>query len=159
MRSEKRRTLGPKMSLLSLTMFSSVNICMILLEDPLSRYCFYFQIHYLEISDPLGQGKADFGHFSLFLLPISFSYFLIIVPILVHVQLPSHIKLRYSTGQLNDDATFRKKKGKCKEGEIDSESEVLKVASDESRLSTLDIFAGCGGLSEGLEQSGRLAYN
>ncbi|XP_057806538.1 DNA (cytosine-5)-methyltransferase 1B-like [Salvia miltiorrhiza] len=68
-------------------------------------------------------------------------------------QLPSHIKLQYSTGQLNDDATFRKKKGKCKEGEND-DKEPEKVVSDEHRLTTLDIFAGCGGLSEGLEQSG-----
>ncbi|KAL0387277.1 UNVERIFIED_CONTAM: DNA (cytosine-5)-methyltransferase 1B [Sesamum radiatum] len=69
-------------------------------------------------------------------------------------DLPSHIKLRYSTGQLNDDSTSRKKKGKCKEGEIDSESAKMKEASEGNRLSTLDIFAGCGGLSEGLEQSG-----
>ncbi|KAL0348175.1 UNVERIFIED_CONTAM: DNA (cytosine-5)-methyltransferase 1B [Sesamum angustifolium] len=69
-------------------------------------------------------------------------------------QLPSHIKLRYSTGRLNDDSTSRKKKGKCKEGEIDSESAKMKEASEGNRLSTLDIFAGCGGLSEGLEQSG-----
>ncbi|KAL2231357.1 UNVERIFIED_CONTAM: DNA (cytosine-5)-methyltransferase 1B [Sesamum indicum] len=68
-------------------------------------------------------------------------------------QLPSHIKLRYSTRQLNDDSTSRKK-GKCKEGEIDSESAKMKEASEGNRLSTLDIFAGCGGLSEGLEQSG-----
>lgn len=66
-------------------------------------------------------------------------------------QLPSHIKLQYSAGQQNDDATFRKKKGKCKEGENNSEPE--KVASAGNRLSTLDIFAGCGGLSQGLEQS------
>ncbi|KAL0412823.1 UNVERIFIED_CONTAM: DNA (cytosine-5)-methyltransferase 1B [Sesamum radiatum] len=59
-------------------------------------------------------------------------------------QLPSHIKLRYSTGQLNDDSTSRKKKGKCKEGEIDSESAKMKEASEGNRLSTLDIFAGCG---------------
>lgn len=72
------------------------------------------------------------------------------------MQLPSNIKLQYSTGQ-NDDATLRKKKGKCKEVENDSEPE--KVASEQNRLSTLDIFAGCGGLSEGLGQSGRLAYN
>ncbi|CAK9149524.1 unnamed protein product [Ilex paraguariensis] len=64
-------------------------------------------------------------------------------------QLPSHIKLRYSTGKA-DDATSRKKKGKCKEGENDVDVEKLKAA----RLSTLDIFAGCGGLSEGLQQSG-----
>lgn len=69
------------------------------------------------------------------------------------MQLPPHIKLCYSTGQLNNDAISRKKKGKCKEGEI----EELKEASKGNRLNTLDIFAGCGGLSEGLEQSGKLA--
>ncbi|KAI3448394.1 hypothetical protein Pfo_005059, partial [Paulownia fortunei] len=68
-------------------------------------------------------------------------------------QLPSHIKLRYSTGQLNDAAISRKK-GKCKEGESDSEFVKLKDASQGNCLTTLDIFAGCGGLSEGLEQSG-----
>ncbi|KAL8470986.1 hypothetical protein ACS0TY_033531 [Phlomoides rotata] len=65
-------------------------------------------------------------------------------------QLPPHIKLCYSTGQLNNDAMSRKKKGKGKEGEIEEQKEVSKG----NRLSTLDIFAGCGGLSEGLEQSG-----
>ncbi|KAG6384838.1 hypothetical protein SASPL_153657 [Salvia splendens] len=67
-------------------------------------------------------------------------------------QLPSNIKLQYSTGKSNDDSASRKKKGKCKEGENDTEPE--KVVSNEHRLTTLDIFAGCGGLSEGLEQSG-----
>ncbi|KAL6501336.1 Class I-like SAM-binding methyltransferase superfamily [Orobanche hederae] len=70
-------------------------------------------------------------------------------------QLPSNIKIRYSTEQLNNDSTTsRKNKGKCKEGEIDSEFPKLKEASQGSRLTTLDIFAGCGGLSEGLEQAG-----
>lgn len=71
------------------------------------------------------------------------------------MQLPPNIKLCYSSGQLNNDDMSRKKKGKCKEGEI----EELKEASKENRLSTLDIFAGCGGLSEGLEQSGMLSFN
>ncbi|CAA3027627.1 DNA (cytosine-5)-methyltransferase 1B-like [Olea europaea subsp. europaea] len=69
-------------------------------------------------------------------------------------QLPSHIKLQYSSGKLNDDAMSRKKKGKGKEGENDSEEGKLKEASQEDLLATLDIFAGCGGLSEGLKQSG-----
>ncbi|KAK6143798.1 hypothetical protein DH2020_024146 [Rehmannia glutinosa] len=69
-------------------------------------------------------------------------------------QLPSHIKIKYSTGKLNDDATSRKNKGKCKEGEIEPEFAKLKEASQGNRLTTLDIFAGCGGLSEGLEQAG-----
>ncbi|XP_059647244.1 DNA (cytosine-5)-methyltransferase 1 [Cornus florida] len=67
-------------------------------------------------------------------------------------QMPSHVKLRYSTGKVNDDATSRKKKGKCKEGENDLVEKPKE--SFENRLATLDIFAGCGGLSEGLEQSG-----
>ncbi|GFP95055.1 DNA (cytosine-5)-methyltransferase 1b [Phtheirospermum japonicum] len=70
-------------------------------------------------------------------------------------QLPSQIKIRYSTGQVNTDASSsRKNKGKCKEGEVDSESVKLNETSQGTRLTTLDIFAGCGGLSEGLEQSG-----
>uniref|UniRef100_A0A5B6YSJ6 DNA (cytosine-5)-methyltransferase n=1 Tax=Davidia involucrata TaxID=16924 RepID=A0A5B6YSJ6_DAVIN len=68
-------------------------------------------------------------------------------------QLPSDIRLRYSTGKVDDDATSRKKKGKSKEGENDS-VEKPKEASKENRLATLDIFSGCGGLSEGLQQSG-----
>ncbi|KAG7952343.1 hypothetical protein I3843_12G053400 [Carya illinoinensis] len=68
-------------------------------------------------------------------------------------QLPAHIKLRYSTGDADGVAASRKKKGKCKEGE-DLEYEKQREASWENRLATLDIFAGCGGLSEGLQQSG-----
>lgn len=70
-------------------------------------------------------------------------------------QLPAHIKLRYSTGKLDSDAVSRKKKGKSKEGETDLEIEKPIEASQEKRLATLDIFAGCGGLSEGLHQSGK----
>ncbi|KAK9292062.1 hypothetical protein L1049_020016 [Liquidambar formosana] len=69
-------------------------------------------------------------------------------------QLPAHIKLKYSTGKVVDVAATRKKKGKCKEGEDDLEVEKQSDASQEHRLATLDIFAGCGGLSEGLQQSG-----
>ncbi|GER28336.1 cytosine-specific methyltransferase [Striga asiatica] len=69
-------------------------------------------------------------------------------------QLPSHVKIKYSTGCLNNDATSKKNKGKCKEGEIDSNDVELKEASQGHRLTTLDIFAGCGGLSQGLEQAG-----
>ncbi|PON45428.1 C-5 cytosine methyltransferase [Parasponia andersonii] len=68
-------------------------------------------------------------------------------------QLSAHIKLRYSTGKFSDAAS-RKKKGKSKEGENDLEIEKQIEASQEKRLATLDIFAGCGGLSEGLHQSG-----
>lgn len=69
--------------------------------------------------------------------------------------MPAHIKLRYSTGDADGVAASRKKKGKCKEGE-DLEYEKQREASWENRLATLDIFAGCGGLSEGLQQSGKL---
>ncbi|PON37520.1 C-5 cytosine methyltransferase [Trema orientale] len=68
-------------------------------------------------------------------------------------QLSAHIKLRYSTGKFSDAAS-RKKKGKSKEGEKDLEIEKQIEASQEKGLATLDIFAGCGGLSEGLHQSG-----
>ena len=53
-----------------------------------------------------------------------------------------------------DDAEIRKKKGKCKEGENCFDDKM--DASSTNRLATLDIFAGCGGLSEGLQKSGRL---
>ncbi|XP_073311482.1 DNA (cytosine-5)-methyltransferase 1B-like [Primulina huaijiensis] len=67
-------------------------------------------------------------------------------------QLPSHIKIRYSFGTPSDD-TYRKK-GKSKEGEDDLEVGILKEESQGNHLISLDIFAGCGGLSEGLQQSG-----
>lgn len=65
-----------------------------------------------------------------------------------------HIKSRFSTGNSASEAASRKKKGKCKEGEDDLEVEKQVQASEQGRLATLDIFAGCGGLSEGLKQSG-----
>ncbi|KAL7235643.1 hypothetical protein ACSBR1_019021 [Camellia fascicularis] len=67
-------------------------------------------------------------------------------------QLPAHIKLTPSKERVVDDATIRKKKGKCKEG--GSGFDEQKDASSSNRLATLDIFAGCGGLSEGLQRSG-----
>ncbi|XP_039683076.1 DNA (cytosine-5)-methyltransferase 1 [Medicago truncatula] len=68
-------------------------------------------------------------------------------------KLPAHIKVKYSTGH-TADAAARKKKGKCKEGDNISEPDPERKTSNEKRLATLDIFAGCGGLSEGLHQSG-----
>ncbi|KAF9613807.1 hypothetical protein IFM89_011976 [Coptis chinensis] len=70
-------------------------------------------------------------------------------------QLPGNVKLRFATGKTVPDAASRKKKGKGIEGE--SESDVVDSDRQEvsvDRLATLDIFAGCGGLSEGLEKSG-----
>jgi hypothetical protein len=69
--------------------------------------------------------------------------------------LPAHIKVKYSSGH-TADAAARKKKGKCKEGDSISEPDLERKSSNENRLATLDIFAGCGGLSEGLHQSGNL---
>lgn len=52
-----------------------------------------------------------------------------------------------------DQTAYRKKKGKEKcEDEF---SDKLTDVSLENRLSTLDIFAGCGGLSAGLQHSGK----
>lgn len=69
--------------------------------------------------------------------------------------MPANIKLRYSTANLdNDAAAARKKKGKGKEGEADLETEKQREVSQQKCLTTLDIFAGCGGLSEGLHHSG-----
>lgn len=59
-----------------------------------------------------------------------------------------------------DDAAYRMKKGKCKEGENDFDDIGKKSeALFKNRLATLDIFAGCGGLSEGLEKAGSQFQN
>ncbi|KAM7258254.1 hypothetical protein ACFE04_013995 [Oxalis oulophora] len=65
-------------------------------------------------------------------------------------QLPSNIKIRYSTSETQSDVAARKKKGKSKEVESDMENN----KQTDTRLATLDIFSGCGGLSEGLHQAG-----
>ncbi|XP_057469213.1 DNA (cytosine-5)-methyltransferase 1B-like [Actinidia eriantha] len=62
-------------------------------------------------------------------------------------QLPDHIRL-----SVVDEATKRKKKGKFKEG--GNSFHERKDDSSTNRLATLDIFAGCDGLSEGLQQAG-----
>ncbi|XP_077231680.1 DNA (cytosine-5)-methyltransferase 1B-like isoform X2 [Tasmannia lanceolata] len=68
-------------------------------------------------------------------------------------QLPANVKIRASSVKVVvDENASRKKKGKCKEGEPDFDE--LKNAHQQNRLATLDIFAGCGGLSEGLQKSG-----
>ncbi|CAJ2666991.1 unnamed protein product [Trifolium pratense] len=68
-------------------------------------------------------------------------------------KLPANIKVKYSSGH-TAEAAARKKKGKCREGDSISEPDLERKTSNDKRLSTLDIFAGCGGLSEGLHQSG-----
>ncbi|XP_004287724.1 PREDICTED: DNA (cytosine-5)-methyltransferase 1-like [Fragaria vesca subsp. vesca] len=67
-------------------------------------------------------------------------------------QLPANIRVKYST--VGGDTESRKRKGKCKEGEDVPEAEQQRDDSEHKRLATLDIFAGCGGLSEGLHQAG-----
>lgn len=71
--------------------------------------------------------------------------------------MPAHIKVKYSSGQTSD-AAARKRKGKCIEGDDVLESPNEGKTLNEKRLATLDIFAGCGGLSEGLQQSGNFNY-
>ncbi|XP_050379658.1 DNA (cytosine-5)-methyltransferase 1-like [Argentina anserina] len=67
-------------------------------------------------------------------------------------QLPANIRVKYTT--VSGDTEARKRKGKCKEGEDVPEVEKQRDDSEHKRLATLDIFAGCGGLSEGLHQAG-----
>ncbi|KAL9229339.1 hypothetical protein vseg_004816 [Gypsophila vaccaria] len=63
-------------------------------------------------------------------------------------QLPIGVKL----SPVIDDTMVRKKKGKVKEG--DDNDGLKEKDSFKNQLATLDIFAGCGGLSEGLERAG-----
>ncbi|WOK97851.1 DNA (cytosine-5)-methyltransferase 1B-like [Canna indica] len=70
-------------------------------------------------------------------------------------QLPAHVKVTSLIGKA-DLAASRKNKGKGKCDDIlqDSSGKWNDVPR-ENRLATLDIFAGCGSLSEGLQQSGK----
>ncbi|XP_020272922.1 DNA (cytosine-5)-methyltransferase 1B-like isoform X2 [Asparagus officinalis] len=67
-------------------------------------------------------------------------------------QLPTNVKLWSHNGKVANTSSRRNKgKGKCIEGE---DHYMWNDIPQESRLATLDIFAGCGGLSEGLQQAG-----
>ncbi|PKA56742.1 DNA (cytosine-5)-methyltransferase 1B [Apostasia shenzhenica] len=69
-------------------------------------------------------------------------------------QLPANIRLCSMSQRASLTAlTKRKGKEKCEEGQH-IQSNMWKDVPQENRLATLDIFAGCGGLSEGLQQSG-----
>lgn len=74
------------------------------------------------------------------------------------LQLPSNSKL-WTTIRNAPNLTTKRKKGKekCEEGQ-QMERHAWKDFPQENRLATLDIFAGCGGLSEGLQQSGNFFY-
>ncbi|KAI3770449.1 hypothetical protein L6452_01583 [Arctium lappa] len=70
-------------------------------------------------------------------------------------QIPVHIKLTPPKESLVSDAAIRKRKGKSKEGENDIDMiDNQESSASKNCLSTLDIFAGCGGLSEGLQKAG-----
>nr|XP_043622522.1 DNA (cytosine-5)-methyltransferase 1B-like isoform X2 [Erigeron canadensis] len=70
-------------------------------------------------------------------------------------QLPVHIKLSPPKEKLINDAAIRKNKGKSKEGEDDMDMiDNQETSASKIYLATLDIFAGCGGLSEGLQKAG-----
>ncbi|KAF5803309.1 putative DNA (cytosine-5-)-methyltransferase [Helianthus annuus] len=70
-------------------------------------------------------------------------------------QLPVNIKLSPPKENFVNEAAIRKRKGKSKEGESDIDMATNQSSSaSQNRLATLDIFAGCGGLSEGLQKAG-----
>ncbi|OVA11624.1 Bromo adjacent homology (BAH) domain [Macleaya cordata] len=69
-------------------------------------------------------------------------------------KLLANSRLRFSPEKVVHDAASRKRKGKSKEGEDELDVVNKQDTSQENRLATLDIFAGCGGLSEGLQQAG-----
>nr|ACX83569.1 DNA methyltransferase [Hieracium piloselloides] len=69
-------------------------------------------------------------------------------------QLPVNIKLSPPKETPANEAAIRKRKGKSKEGEDDVEMTENKDSVSKIILKTLDIFAGCGGLSEGLTKAG-----
>lgn len=69
-------------------------------------------------------------------------------------QLPANIKLSLVKERAVNDAVKRKQKGKGRTGEVDAETTGVTEALHKNRLATLDIFAGCGGLSDGLEKAG-----
>lgn len=57
-----------------------------------------------------------------------------------------------------NDATTQKEKGKLIEGISRTDSMGEQEADPKKCLDTLDIFAGCGGLSEGLQKSGITSF-
>ncbi|CAA7058836.1 unnamed protein product [Microthlaspi erraticum] len=68
---------------------------------------------------------------------------------------PKDLSSRPKFSTIEDDTLLRKKKEKGLESETD-DSGIVKPndVHEERRLATLDIFAGCGGMTWGLEQAG-----
>ncbi|KAI7755349.1 hypothetical protein M8C21_026116, partial [Ambrosia artemisiifolia] len=70
-------------------------------------------------------------------------------------QLPVNVKLSPPKENFVNEAAIRKRKGKSKEGESDVDmADNQQSSASRNRLATLDIFAGCGGLSGGLQKAG-----
>jgi DNA (cytosine-5)-methyltransferase 1 len=72
-------------------------------------------------------------------------------------QLPPNV--RFMSMVQKTTGASKKNKGKqiCETDNLDSGKWV--DVPKENRLATLDIFAGCGGLSEGLQQAGMYFYH
>ncbi|VAI93546.1 unnamed protein product [Triticum turgidum subsp. durum] len=66
-------------------------------------------------------------------------------------QLPTNVKLEILTRKAH---AVKKNKGKQICDDLRADSDKQKNVAPENCLATLDIFAGCGGLSEGLQLSG-----
>lgn len=74
---------------------------------------------------------------------------------MLDMQLPANVKLISLRKHTASSASKRLKgKEKCKEN-MQDDSDQQKGLHKENCLATLDIFAGCGGLSEGLQKSGK----
>lgn len=80
-----------------------------------------------------------------------------LTPVTWKLQLPATVRLSSYSRHADINAVAElKAKAKGKEKAVEDEKcpSPSAVTNQENCLSTLDIFAGCGGLSEGLRQAG-----